>query len=42
MHNNKYPLPRFSVNRPITVVMSLVSLCLAQGAPELVLNDPHV
>ena len=26
MHNNKYPLPRFSVNRPITVVMSLVSL----------------
>ena len=26
MHNNKYPLPRFSVNRPITVVMSLISL----------------
>ena len=26
MHDNKYPLPRFSVNRPVTVVMSLVSL----------------
>ena len=26
MQNNKYPLPRFSVNRPVTVVMSLVSL----------------
>ncbi len=26
MHDNKYLLPRFSVNRPVTVVMSLVSL----------------
>ena len=23
---NQYPLPRFSVNRPVTVVMSLVAL----------------